>query len=81
MRPAFYQSISESPSKGSLSEIVLNNQESTAVKRNKTTMDVSGNHRVNDRVLRKHLVIISASNKYNSNNHHLVDKVDVPVVL
>ena len=44
-------------------------------------MDVSGNHRVNDRVLRKHLVIISASNKYNSNNQHLVDKVDVPVVL
>ena len=81
VRPAPQQNISESPSKGSLSDVVFcneNNQEITAVKRNRTTMGVSGNDRINNRVLRKNLVIISASNKDDSNNQHFVDKVDVP---
>ena len=81
VRPPPQQNISESPSKVSFSDVVLcneNTKESTAVKKNRTTLGLSGNHRINNKFVIKNIVTTFASNKYNSNNQHFVDKVDVP---
>ena len=59
VKSASLQNISETPSKGSLSDVLLydeNTQESKAVKRNRTTSGVSRNHRVNNKVVKKNLV-------------------------
>ena len=59
VRPGPQQNISESPSKGSLSDVGIckeNTQGSTAVKRIRTIFGVSGNHRVNNKVVRKILL-------------------------
>ena len=56
VRPTPQQNISETPSKGSLSDVILcneNTQESTAVKSKRTTLGVSGSHRVNNKLLEK----------------------------
>ena len=66
IRSAPQQNFSDSIAKENLSDVVLcteNNQEFTAVKRNRTTLSVSGNLRVNKKVVRKNLVTASASNR------------------
>ena len=66
IRSAPQQNFSDSIANENLSDVVLcreNNQESTDFVRNRTTLCISENHRVNKKVVSKNLVTVSASNR------------------